>query len=253
MYDNAAWSCWPAGIFNVRKVINSVLALVGKRAHCLPSHGTLSQLYVELKGPVSLQLAEELEGEENTTLHSAVTSKHGCKYGSSFQITTNHRGYSLGLVNIERGWATHTLEMLKSVLPDVATVISDSEGIAERIMSNGQLGVSSIDPLYSSHSRHNRATAILFESRSIAPSELYSTPDANFCQISTHTQRRSIAQTGKDSRCSSEHFGAHCTWATSQSGWVFRACSSLEQCVERNLKYFRTSHFVRCTATIETR
>eukprot|EP00117_Sycon_ciliatum_P029740 scpid79563/ scgid0750/ len=135
MYDNAAWSCWPAGIFNVRKVINSVLALVGKRAHCLPSHGTLSQLYVELKGPVSLQLAEELEGEENTTLHSDGTSKHGRKYGS-FQIATSQRVYSLGMVDMERGTAVHTLEMLKAVLADVAKVSSDSEGIGERIVSN---------------------------------------------------------------------------------------------------------------------
>ena len=42
------------GIFNVRKVINSVLALAGKRADHLPSHGTLSQLYV--KGEVKAKI-----------------------------------------------------------------------------------------------------------------------------------------------------------------------------------------------------
>ena len=81
-----------------------------------------------LNGVASLQLAEELEGEENTTLHSDGTSRHGRKYGS-FQIATSQRVYSLGMVDMERGTAVHTLEMLKAVLADVAKVFSDSEGI----------------------------------------------------------------------------------------------------------------------------
>ena len=125
------------GIFNVRKVVNSVLAMVGKSAGRLPSHGLLSQMYVELKGLASLQLAEELSEEEDTTLHTDGTTKHGYKYGA-YQISTKDRVYSIGMVDMERGTAEHTLEMFKAVLGDVGKVggMAGVEAAGEKILTN---------------------------------------------------------------------------------------------------------------------
>ena len=51
-------------------------------------------------------------------LHSDDTSKFGDKYGS-YQIATEGKAFSLGIVDMKCGTAAHTLEKLQEVLCDV--------------------------------------------------------------------------------------------------------------------------------------
>ena len=88
-------------------------------------------MYVELKGLAILQLADELAEEEDMTLHSDGTSKHGNKYGAYQISASKQRVYSLGMVNMYRGTASHTLEMLTAVLDDVSKMsAAEAEGKA---------------------------------------------------------------------------------------------------------------------------
>eukprot|EP00117_Sycon_ciliatum_P042750 scpid79032/ scgid31058/ len=66
------------------------------------------------------------------TLHSDGTSKHGNKYGAyQIRAISTQRAYSLGMVDIQRGTASHTLEMLKAVLDDVSKMsAAEAEGKA---------------------------------------------------------------------------------------------------------------------------
>ena len=106
------------GILNVRPIISSVLAMVGKKPGNLPSVGLLSQMYVELKQVSSLHIGEELAGQRNTTLHSDGTSKFGRKYGS-YQIASTDKTFSLGLVDMQCGTAQHMLDKFKEILTDI--------------------------------------------------------------------------------------------------------------------------------------
>ena len=124
------------GVWNVPAVIRSVLDMVGLKAGSLPSVGLLSQMLVEMKHVSLLHVAEELEGEENTTLHSDGTSKFGKKYGA-YQIATKERIFSVGLVNMKCGTADHTLEKLKEVLQSVTDSCGKigKKGVGEKVIA----------------------------------------------------------------------------------------------------------------------
>lgn len=65
-----------------------------------------------------VQLAEQMPGEQFTTLHTDGTTKFGHKYGS-YQVSTETSCYTLGLADMQSGTAVQTLEVLKQVLNDI--------------------------------------------------------------------------------------------------------------------------------------
>jgi len=101
------------GIKNVEPVIRSVLKHIASfEIKELPHPTTLTQMYSEKKGLVYQQLNEELQKEDNLTLHSDGTSKYGQHY-YSFQISTPDSTYSLGLTEMLSGSATQVFSTFK--------------------------------------------------------------------------------------------------------------------------------------------
>ena len=109
------------GLLNVRPVIECVLEMVGMHIDELPSTGALSNMLIELKRITSLHAAKELLASDNLTVHSDGTSKFGDKFGS-FQLATESKAFSMGVVDMKCGTAAHTLEKLQEILADVTDV-----------------------------------------------------------------------------------------------------------------------------------
>ena len=89
-------------------------------------------MLTEMKGLAYQQLSEELSKEENLTLHSDETSKFGHHY-YSFQISTQHSAYTLGLAEMLTGSTTQVMHTFKQVLSDVEFVAGPKCG--NRILS----------------------------------------------------------------------------------------------------------------------
>ena len=102
----------------------------------LPQKATLVRMLAEMKGIAYNQLAEELEMEENLTIHSDGTSKFGEHY-HSFQISTPTTSYTLGLAEMLTGSTTHVLERFQQVLCDVKLAAGPKTGgmILSRMMN----------------------------------------------------------------------------------------------------------------------
>ena len=88
------------GIKNVDPIIRCVLKhIVSFEIKELPQTSTLTGMYAEMKGLACHQLSEELQKEENLTLHSDGTTKFGQHY-YSFQVCMSDSTYSLGLAEM---------------------------------------------------------------------------------------------------------------------------------------------------------
>ena len=77
----------------------------------LPQSTSLVCMLSELKGLACQQLAEELNKQENLTLHSDGISKYGQHY-NPFQISTKKSAYSLGLAEMLSGSTIQLLHTL---------------------------------------------------------------------------------------------------------------------------------------------
>ena len=124
------------GVWNVGPVIRAVTKMVGVKVQELPSVGLLSRMLIELKAAGSLQVADVMEDAGDiSTLHSDGTSKFGKKYGS-FQIATEEKTMSVGLVEMGSGTAQHALEKLKEALLDIELVSArvGKQDVAEKII-----------------------------------------------------------------------------------------------------------------------
>lgn len=75
-------------------------------------------MLVEARTVSHVQLAEQMPGEQFTTLHTDGTTKFGHKYGS-YQVSTETSCYTLGLADMQSGTAVQTLGVLKQVLNDI--------------------------------------------------------------------------------------------------------------------------------------
>ena len=77
------------GILQVDPVIRSVLKnIAGMEIDKLPKPASLIRMLTELKCLSYQQIADELQGCENITLHADGTSKFGQHYGSSRSVQT---------------------------------------------------------------------------------------------------------------------------------------------------------------------
>ena len=111
------------GILQVDPVIRSVLKnIAGMEIDKLPKPASLIRMLTELKCLSYQQIADELQGCENITLHVDGTSKFGQHYGS-FQISTDNTAYSLGLLQMLTGSAQQTLDVFKQVLSDFQVTV----------------------------------------------------------------------------------------------------------------------------------
>ena len=89
----------------VEPVIRSVLLNIASvEVGELPKSSALSGMLVEMKCLAYDQISEEMSSQDNVTLHSDGTSKFGKHYGS-YQISTEHSSYSLGLCEMLTGSA----------------------------------------------------------------------------------------------------------------------------------------------------
>ena len=101
------------GIQHVGPVIRSVLKnIAGMEVDKLSKPASLVRMLTELKCLSYQQIADELQGCKNITLHADGTSKFGQHYGS-FQISTDTTAYSLGLSQMLTGSAQQTLDVFK--------------------------------------------------------------------------------------------------------------------------------------------
>ena len=106
------------GIRQVEPVIRSVIRnIANKETDKLPKPSTLVRMLTELKCLSYQQIADQLQGCENVTLHADGTSKFGQHYGS-FQLSTDSTAYSLGLSEMLTGSAQQTLDLFKQILRD---------------------------------------------------------------------------------------------------------------------------------------
>ena len=106
------------GILQIDPVIRSVLKnIAGMEVDKLPKPASLIRMLTELKCLSYQQIADELQGCENVTLHADGTSKFGQHYGS-FQISTDNTAYPLGLSQMLTGSAQQTLDVFKQILSD---------------------------------------------------------------------------------------------------------------------------------------
>ena len=100
------------GIKNVEPGIRCVLKhIVCMRIGELPQSSSLVRMLSEMKGLACQQLAEELNKQENLTLHSDGISKYGQHY-NPFQISTKKSAYSLGLAEMLSGSTIQLLHTL---------------------------------------------------------------------------------------------------------------------------------------------
>jgi len=118
------------GIKNVDPIIRCVLKHIASfEIKELPQTTTLARMYAEMKGLACQQLSEELQKEDNLTLHSDGTSKFG-KHYYSFQVSTSDSTYSLGLAEMLSGSATQVLSTFQQILFDLElTVQSGSSDV----------------------------------------------------------------------------------------------------------------------------
>ena len=126
------------GVWNVRPVMKSVLALAGKQVEDLPSIGLLSKMFVELKAVSSVHICQEVLDEQvsDHTLHSDGTTKFGRKF-QSYQVATSKQTFSVGLIDMKSGTAEHTFDMFKQSLQDIEELGSklDHENASKKILS----------------------------------------------------------------------------------------------------------------------
>ena len=106
----------------VEPVIHSVLLNIASiEVGELPKSSTLSGMLVEMKCLAYDQISEDMSTQDNITLHSDGTSKFGEHYGS-YQISTEHGSYSLGLCEMLTGSAEVTLHTFKQIISDLSLV-----------------------------------------------------------------------------------------------------------------------------------
>ncbi|XP_065893139.1 uncharacterized protein [Dysidea avara] len=118
------------GVKNVEPIIRCVLKHIASfEIKELPQKSTLIRMFAEMKGLSCQQLSEELQKEDNLTLHSDGTSKFGQHY-YSFQVSTSHSTYSLGLAEMLSGTATQVLSTFQQILSDVEVVAESGSGNA---------------------------------------------------------------------------------------------------------------------------
>ena len=114
----------------VEPVIRSVLLnITSIEVGELPKSSTLSGMLVEMKCLAYDQISEEMSNQENVTLHSDGTSKFGEHYGS-YQISTAHSAYSLGLCEMLTGSAEVTLHTFKQIISDLSLIAGKKCGDA---------------------------------------------------------------------------------------------------------------------------
>jgi len=106
----------------VEPVIRSVLLNIASiEVGELPKSSTLSGMLVEKKCLAYDQISEDMSTQDNVTLHSDGTSKFGEHYGS-YQISTEHGSYSLGLCEMLTGSAEITLHTFKQIISNLSLV-----------------------------------------------------------------------------------------------------------------------------------
>ena len=106
----------------VEPVIPSVLLNIASiEVGELPKSSTLSGMLVEMKCLAYDQISEEMDTQDNITLHSDGTSKFGEHY-VSYQLSTEHSSYSLGLCEMLTGSAELTLHTFKQIVSDLSLV-----------------------------------------------------------------------------------------------------------------------------------
>ncbi|XP_065187394.1 uncharacterized protein LOC135818005 [Sycon ciliatum] len=125
------------GVWNLGSVIRSVLRLANVGISEVPSAATASKMLVELRQISQLHVASTASDAQFTTSHSDGTSKQGTSF-QSFQLATNEKAYSLGMVEMKNGTAKHVFEMFKQVLGDIDSVASASgqTDVAKHIVKN---------------------------------------------------------------------------------------------------------------------
>ena len=88
---------------------------------------------MEMKCLACDQISEEMDTQDNITLHSDGTSKFG-KHYVSYQLSTEHSSYSLGLCEILTGSAELTLiHTFKQITSDLSLVSGNREAIITKI------------------------------------------------------------------------------------------------------------------------
>jgi len=116
------------GVNNVEPIIRSVLKHIASfKIKELPQKSILIRMFAEMKGLSCQQLSEELQKEDKLTLHSDGTSNFGQHY-YSFQVSTSHSTYSLGLAEMLSGTATRVLGTFQQILSDVEVIAESGSG-----------------------------------------------------------------------------------------------------------------------------
>ena len=117
----------------VEPVIRSVLQNIATiEVSALPKASSLSGMLAEMKCLAYQQISDELDHQENITLHSDGTSKFGEHYGS-YQLSTEKSVYSLGLCEMLTGSAELTLHTFKQIINDLDLVARKSGDVVSKI------------------------------------------------------------------------------------------------------------------------
>ena len=117
----------------VEPVIRSVLLNIASiEVDKIPKSSALSGAYAGgVKCLAYDHISEEMSSQDNVTLYSDGTSKFGEHYGS-YQISTEHNSYSLGLCEMLTGSAELILYTFKQIISDL-NLMSGIEGVKATI------------------------------------------------------------------------------------------------------------------------
>ena len=122
--------------YQVEPVIRSVLQNIATiEVSALPKASSLSGMLVEMKCLAYQQISDELDHQENITLHSDGTSKFGEHYGS-YRLSTEKSVYSLGLCEMLTGSAELTLHTFKQIINDLDLVARKSGDVVVSKIKN---------------------------------------------------------------------------------------------------------------------
>ena len=108
------------GVKNVEKIVQTVLEKMASiKVDRLPKKTFSETMLIEAKLLAQLQATEAMLDSSNNTLHTDGTKRGGREFGG-LQIGTNAGQYSLGLTEMVRGDTESFLDMINTILIDMA-------------------------------------------------------------------------------------------------------------------------------------
>ena len=108
------------GVKNVEKIVQTVLEKMASiKVDRLPKKTFSETMLIEAKILAQLQATEAMLDSSNNTLHTDGTKRGGREFGG-LQIGTNSGQYSLGLTEMVRGDTESFLDMINTILIDMA-------------------------------------------------------------------------------------------------------------------------------------